>query len=77
MKLTYNEKRQIETAMISIIRANPSGINTRALITNVHANVSSRIPNANRHHIAGMIAWVVASTNGYFKIRTPGYSVIA
>ncbi len=77
MKLTYNEKRHIETAMISIIRANPSGIDTRTLISNVHAIVNPSIPHANRHHIAGMIAWVVASTNGYLKIRTPGYSVIA
>jgi len=77
MKLTYNEKRQIEATMISIIQANPSGINTRILITNVHTNVSSRIPNANRHHIAGMIAWVVASTSSYLTIRTPGYSFIA
>lgn len=76
MKLTYNEKRQIETAMISIIKANTSGINTRALITSVHANVSSKIPNANRHHISGMIAWVIASTNSYLTIRTPGHSVI-
>ena len=77
MKLTDNEKLQIETNMKSIIRANPSGINTRTLITNVYTNVSSRIPNANRHHIAGMIAWVLASTNSNLTIRTPGYSVIA
>lgn len=77
MKLTYNEKRIIETDMINEILANPAGIDTRILISNVYTNVSSRVPNANRHHIAGMIAWVVASTNSYLKVRTPGYSVIA
>lgn len=76
MKLTYSEKRHIESVMISIILANPAGINTRTLITNVHTRVSSLIPNANRHHIAGMIAWVVESTNSYLKVRTPGYSII-
>lgn len=77
MKLTYNEKRQIETAMISIIRANPSGINTRTLISDVYTNINPIIPNANRHHIAGMIAWVVASTAHQLIVRTSGYSVIA
>lgn len=74
--LTYAQKRLIEVTMINIIRANPTGINTRLLINKVYTNVSSTIPNVNRHHIAGMIAWVVASTNSYLKIRTPGYSVI-
>ncbi len=76
MKLTFNEKRQIEKIMISIIKSNSKGINTRLLIDNVLARVGSRIHHANRHHIAGMIAWVVASTNSYLIIRTPGYSVI-
>ena len=77
MKLTYNEKRQIETTMINIIKANPLGINTLTLISDVSTNISLSIPNANRHHIAGMIAWVVASTTCQLIIRTPGYSVIA
>lgn len=77
MKLTYNEKRQIETTMINIIRANPLGINTRILISDVYKKINPIIPNINRHHIAGMIAWVVASTAYKLIVRTPGYSVIA
>lgn len=74
--LTYAQKRIIKATMLNIIRANPTGINTRTLITRVRTNVSSIIPNVNRHHIAGMIAWVIALTNSYLIIRTPGYSVI-
>lgn len=76
MKLTYIEKRKIETTMISIIRANKSGINTRALISNTHAKVLSSIPHVNRHHIAGMIAWIVKLGSAHFRIRTLGHSVI-
>lgn len=76
MKLTYSEKRDIESVMISIILENPAGINTRTLITNVQTRVRNLIPNANCHHIAGMIAWVVEYTNCYLKVRTPGYSII-
>ena len=76
MSLTYKEKREIETTLLSIIRANPSGINTRVLISNAHAKVISSIPHANRHHIAGMIAWIVKLGSAHFRIRTLGHSVI-
>ena len=74
--LAYKEKRIIEYVMVKIISQNPNGINTRNLISQVLNNVSAFIPNANRHHISGMIAWVVKAYNFSFLIRTPGYSVI-
>lgn len=77
VELTHNERRCIEKSMLGEIRSNPSGIDTRILISNVHAKVIPHIPHSNRHHIAGMIAWVIASTNFCLIIRTPGKSVIA
>lgn len=77
MKLTYNEKRSIENDMVNVINRNPKGINTRTLISQVLNNVSTSVPNANRHHVSGMIAWVIDAYNFSFIVRTPGYSVIA
>lgn len=75
--LSYMDKRYIRIIMIGIIQANKTnGINTRTLITQVLNNVSASIPAANRHHISGMIAWVLASTSHQLIVRTPGYSVI-
>lgn len=76
MQLTYLEKRTIETIMLGIIKSNPVGINTRQLISIAHANVANIVPNANRHHISGMLAWIVDSTNHHFVIRTPGHSIL-
>ena len=76
MQLTYKEKRIIESEMKLAIQVNPAGINTRKLISDVYSKVKTNIPNANRHHIAGMIAWIIASTNHKLIVRTPGYSVI-
>lgn len=77
MPLSYIQKRNIEAVMVGIIRVNPSGINTRQLISAVYTSISNVVPNANRHHIAGMIAWIISSTSHHLTIRTPGYSVIA
>lgn len=77
MKLTKKEKRAIENNMVIRINQNPKGIDTRTLISQVISDVASSIPNANRHHVSGMIAWVMLSYNFSFLIRTPGYSVIA
>lgn len=77
MTLTYNEKRIIENDMVNVIKRNPKGINTRTLISQVLNNVSASVPNANRHHVSGMIAWIMDTYNFSFIVRTPGYSVIA
>ncbi|NMA49165.1 MAG: hypothetical protein GX947_05270 [Tissierellia bacterium] len=77
MKLTNSEKRTIEEVMKEVIKRNPKGIDTRTLITDVHSVIRTSIPNANRYHISGMIAWIVASTDSKLIVRTPGYSVIA
>lgn len=75
--LTNNEKRQIENDMVQFIKNNPNGINTRTLISQVFNSVAGSIPKVNRHHIAGMIAWVMKCYNFTLIIRTPGYSVIS
>lgn len=75
--LTSKEKRKIENIMVQIINKSPNGINTRTLISKVLNLVTNTIPKANRHHIAGMIAWVLEYYNFNLIIRTPGYSVIA
>lgn len=75
--LTNNEKRIIENDLVVIINQNPNGIDTRVLMDKVMNAISIVIPNANRHHIAGMLSWVWKKYNYTFLIRTPGYSVIA
>ncbi|MGL5973054.1 MAG: hypothetical protein ACRCZK_05035 [Oscillospiraceae bacterium] len=77
MKLTNAEKRIIENDMVMRINRNPNGINTRTLISQVLNNVALSIPNANRHHVSGMLSWVFSSYNFSFLTRTPGYSIIA
>lgn len=76
MKLTWKEKRMIESTMEGQILAHPNGINTRTLITNVQNILSNTIPNMNRYHIAGMIAWVLPQYGHQLIVRTSGYSVI-
>lgn len=75
--LTNNEKRIIENELVVTINQNPNGIDTRVLMDTVMNAIAKVIPNANRHHIAGMLSWVWKNYNYTFLIRTPGYSVIA
>lgn len=77
MKLTNTEKRIIENDMVNRINLNPNGIDTRTLISDVIRTVSLSIPNVNRYHVSGMIAWVMNYYSFSFIIRTLGYSVIA
>lgn len=77
MRLTKLEKRRIENELVITINQNPNGIDTRVLIDKVMNAVSKAIPNANRHHVAGMLSWVWSNYNYKFLVRTPGYSVIA
>ena len=75
--LSGREKRIIENEIIMIINSNPNGINTRVLIATVMRAISNTVPNANRHHVAGMLSWVWKNNGFNFLVRTPGYSVIA
>lgn len=75
--LTYTEKRTIENEMIRIINQNPSGVNTRTLISLVLYNLRTLVPNANRYHVAGMIAWIINAHSHSLIVRTPGFSIIA
>lgn len=77
MRLTVKEKRRIESELVQMINRYPNGINTRTLISDVMTLISPSIPNANRHHVSGMLSWVWKNYNYTFIIRTPGYSVIA
>ena len=77
MKLTYNEKRSIENDMVNVINRNPKGINTRTLISQVLNNVSASVPNANRHHVSGMIAWVIDAVITSYSIHyTKLYDIV-
>lgn len=77
MKLTRNEKRVVENELVTVINQHPNGIDTRVLISTVMTTIASSIPNANRHHVSGMLSWVWKNYNYKFLVRTPGYSVIA
>lgn len=74
--LSYIEKRKLENELISIIRRS-GGINTRDLISQALNNLRASIPRVNRHHAAGMIAWLMVAYNFSLVIRTPGFSIIA
>lgn len=74
--LTNSEKRTIERALQNRILANPSGIDTRLLNQSVFDCLHNRIPNLNRHHIAGMLSWVYRAYNHTFLVRSPGRSII-
>lgn len=50
--LNTAQKRQLEQELVRTIAQYPYGIDTRILI----GAVRSRVPAANRHHIAGMLA---------------------
>jgi hypothetical protein len=77
MRLTRNEKRTVENELVTIINQHPNGIDTRVLISSVMTAIVASIPNANRHHVSGMLSWVWKNYNYTFLVRTPGYSVIA
>ena len=68
--LSTTQKRQLEQELIHIIAQHPNGIDTRVLIGMVQNR--RRVPMANRHHIAGMIAWVLRTTPYKLLVRTPG-----
>lgn len=76
MKLSKTEKRVVEQELVNEINLNPKGINTRTLISNVLNTVSVAIPNANRHHVSGMLSWVWKKYNYTFLARKRGYSII-
>ena len=77
MKLTRKEKRIVENELVTVINQHPNGIDTRVLISTLMTTIASLIPNANRHHVSGMLSWVWKKYNYKFLVRTPGYSVIA
>ena len=77
MALTYDEKRRMKNEAIQEIVCHKKGIDTRLLITRVVNRLHASIPNLNRHHVAGMLAWILVSTTHDLIVRTPGHSVIA
>lgn len=75
--LTNNERRMIEYEWVKVVHSNPNGINTRIGMAQVLNSVSKRIPKANRHHVSGMIAWIMKKYGFKLIVRSPGYSIIA
>jgi len=73
--MTNKQKRVLEAEMVCQIRCNPTGIDTRKLITNALTQI--RIPNANRYHAAGMLSWLLRRYNFQLLVRSPGRSIIA
>lgn len=74
--LTNADKRRLENELEHMISTNPQGINTRTLITGTYNNLKGSISYLNRHHVAGMLAWVYKIYGHTFTLRTPGCSVI-
>lgn len=75
--LNRNQRRLIFLEINRIINHNPNGINTRDLITQVILNLRVGIPNLNRYHVSGMLAWILKCTSHKLLVRKPGYSIIA
>lgn len=74
--LDNREKRLMEKEMMRIIDWAPRGIDTRVLIDLTMTNIRKSVSNCNKHHIAGMIAWLMSGYSYKLIVRTPGYSVI-
>lgn len=70
--LTNAQKRMIEYEILKIMSNYPQGHDTRQLITAVIRNLSY-IPFLNRHHVAGMLAWILRRYQYKLLRRYPGY----
>lgn len=74
--LKFEEKRKLEIITHNQILAYPMGINTRVLADNVYQIAKKTIPQINKYHIYGMLAWVYKTYGHCFLVKTPGYSII-
>lgn len=70
--LTNAQKRMIEYEILNVMSKYPLGYDTRQLITEVIRNLSF-IPLINRHHVAGMLAWIIRKYHYRLLRRYPGY----
>lgn len=70
--LTNAQKRMIEYEILNVLSKHLAGLDTRQLITEVIRNLSF-IPLINRHHVAGMLAWILKRYHYRLLRRYPGY----
>ena len=68
-------KRRIEQNIVDTMKNYPNGRDTRKLISEVLGNLQKVYPSLNRHHIAGMLAWILTKYNLSLTMRDPGFMV--
>ena len=69
------QKRRVEQEIVNVMRAHPNGCDTREIITEVLQNLQKIYPAVNRHHIAGMLAWVIKKYGYSLPVRYPGFMI--
>lgn len=68
-------KRRIEQNIVDTMKNYPNGRDTRKLISEVLGNLQKVYPSLNRHHVAGMLAWILKKYNFSLTMRYPGFMV--
>lgn len=68
-------KRRVEREILYTMKKYPSGRDTRKLISEVLGNLQKIYPSLNRHHVAGMLAWILKKYDFSLTIRNPGFMV--
>lgn len=68
-------KRRVEREIVHTMKKYPSGRDTRKLISEVLGNLQKMYPSLNRHHVAGMLVWILRKYDFSLKTRHPGYIV--
>jgi len=66
-------RRRVEQEIISTMNKYPGGRDTRELISEVLKNLQKSYQTLNRHHIAGMLAWILKKYNFSLTIQYPGF----
>ena len=68
-------KRRVEREIVNTMKKYPRGRDTRKLISEVLGNLQKSYPSLNRHHVAGMLAWILKKYNFSLTTRYPGFMV--
>lgn len=68
-------KRRVEREIVNTMKKYPRGRDTRKLISEVLGNLQKSYPSLNRHHVAGMLAWILKQYNFSLTTRYPGFMV--
>lgn len=68
-------RRRLEQEIVATMKKYPNGRDTRKLISEVLVNLQKIYPSLNRHHVAGMLAWILKKYDFSLTTRYPGYMV--